>query len=360
MTALAEVMEPTAIDEDRLNELLGRFVNDMGAAMQAPLMIVGHELGLYRALAAEALTTEELADRTRTTERYVREWVRSQAAAGWVSYDAGSETYWLSAEQAILFDEEGPAFVIGGFEVAVAGGRALPRLLEAFRSGGGIGWHEHDPLLFGGTASFFASGYRANLVSNWIPALEGVEAKLKAGARVADVGCGHGISTLLMAERFPASSFVGFDYHRASVEAARENARKKGLEAHAWFIEASAKTYAGGNFDLITMFDALHDLGDPLGALKHARNNIAADGTLMLVEPKAGDSVEANLNPVGRSYYSASTIFCTPNAVSQDGGHALGAQGGVAAVRELAREAGFSQFRVASETPFNLVFEVRP
>lgn len=349
----------TTIDEGAVNELLGKFVNDMGATMNAPLMIIGSELGLYRALAQAQLTTTELAEATGTAERYIREWARSSAANGWVTYDAATDRYTLTAEQALLLDENGPADITGGFSVALAAVKATSRLIEAFRSGEGVGWHEHDASLFHGTARFFGAGYRTHLVQEWIPAVEGLGEKLAKGAFVADIGCGHGVSTMLMAEAFPASSFVGIDYHEESLEAARKLTRERGLEDRVRFMRASASDFAGAKYDVITMFDCLHDLGDPLGALKQIRKNLAPEGVLMIVEPRAGDSVAENLNPVGRMFYAASTMFCTPNALSQEVGHALGAQAGQAAVRDLAEKAGFTKFRVATETPFNVILEVR-
>lgn len=360
MTAVAETTQANPLNETKLNELLGRFVTDFGAAVQAPLIVIGHELGLYRALGEGAATTSDLAERTGTAERYVREWARSLAAGGYVTYDASSDRYSLSPEQALVFDQDGPAFIVGGFEVALAAAKALPRALGAFRDGGGVAWHEHDARLFSGTAAFFAGGYRMNLVANWIPALDGMLEKLEAGARVADIGCGHGISTLLMAQAFPASTFFGFDYHEESLEVARTDARNAGAGERVRFVRATATDYPGRAYELITMFDCLHDLGDPLAALVHARQAIADDGVVMIVEPRAGNSVEENLHPVGRAFYSASTLFCTPNSLSQDGRHGLGAQAGEAAVRELAGAAGFSRFRTAAQTPFNLIFELRP
>lgn len=287
--------------------------------------------------------------------------MRTQAAAGYATYDPATERYHLTPEQALLFaDESSPAFLLGGFEIALAAGKMQPRLLEAFRTGEGIGWHEQDEGVSCGTARFYGPGYRANLVGSWIPALEGLEEKLHAGALVADVGCGHGLSTLLLAEAFPNSTFLGFDYHEESLVAAREDALQAGLEGRATFQRADAKTYPGRGYDLVIMFDCLHDLGDPLGATVHVRETLAEDGTWMIVEPHAGDRVEENLNPVGRAFYAGSTMICTPNSLSQEVGRALGAQAGEAAIRAMAEEAGFSRFRRAVETPFNLIFEARP
>jgi SAM-dependent methyltransferase len=353
-------MQTTTVNETKLHELLGKAVVDIGAVMQAPLMVLGNKLGLYRALAAEPLTSAELAQRTGTAERYAREWVRGQAAAGYVTYDAAADRYHLSAEQKLVFAEaRSPAFLLHGFELALVAGRVEPRLEEAFRSGEGIGWHEHEAGLSCSTARFFEPGYRANLVAGWIPALDGVVEKLSTGALVADVGCGLGISTLLLAEAYPASTFLGFDYHRGSIDQALDNARAAGLEGRATFQRCTAKDYPGHGYDLVTMFDCLHDLGDPVGAARHVRETLAEGGTWMIVEPQAGDRVEENLNPVGRLYYGASTLVCTPSSLSQEVGLALGAQAGEAAVREVAEAAGFSRFRRAAETPFNIVYEAR-
>lgn len=346
------------VNTARLDDLMGRYVNDFGAAMQAPLMILGEKLGLYAQLASDRLTTTELAARTGTAERYVREWARGQAAAGYVSYDPATERYFLDPEQALLMDAASPT--IGGFEVALAAGQAAPRLLEAFRTGAGIGWHEHAEGVACGTARFYGTGYRTHLLSDWLPALTGIEARLREGGRVADVGCGHGVSTRLVAEAFPSSTCVGFDYHAESVDIATREARDADLATRLEFIRARADDFPGDDYDLIMMFDCLHDLGDPVGAARHVRQALAADGTWLLVEPRAGDRVEENLHPLGRAFYAASTLVCTPNALSQAPRVALGAQAGEAAIREVAEQAGFTRFRRAAETPFNLVFEIRP
>ncbi len=353
---------PTAhqLDHGHLEQLLELALVDIGAIMQAPLMLIGSRLGLYRALAEEPMSTHELARRTGTVERYVREWARGQAAAGFVSYDAATERYWLSPEQEMIFaDEDSPAYLIPGFEQALTVGGVRERVQEAFSTGGGIGWGDHDPNLSCTTARFFAPGYRANLVAEWIPALDGVEEKLRAGALVADVGCGHGISTRLMAAAYPESTVIGFDSHEHSIRAAARDALAAGLEGRATFQTATAKGFPGGGYDLITMFDCLHDLGDPVGAAIRVKEALAADGTWMIVEPQAGDSVEENLNPRGRAYYAASTLVCTPTSLSQEVGLALGAQAGEAAIRRVTEEAGFTRFRRVAENPFNLVFEVR-
>jgi len=351
-----------AVDQTKLEQFVGKAVGDLGAALTAALIVIGDKLGLYKALAAGGpLTPAELAARSGTTERYVREWLNAQAAAGYVTYDAARARYHLSEEQAAaLADEQSPAFVLGGFQAMTAAMKAEPKLTEAFRSGQGLGWHEHDPGLFQGTERFFRPGYNANLVNAWLPALEGVEAKLQRGARVADVGCGHGTSTVIMAKAFPASTFVGFDYHAASVERARQLAADAGVADRVTFETAAAKSYPGKGYDLVTFFDCLHDMGDPVGAASHVRTTLAGDGTWMVVEPFANDRVEENLNPVGRVFYSASTLICTPASLAQEVGLALGAQAGEARLREVIMQGGFRSVRRAAETPFNMVLEARP
>jgi SAM-dependent methyltransferase len=349
------------LDEARLKDFLGKMVGDMGAAMSAALVVVGDRLGLYRELAAAGpLNSAELARRTGTTERYVREWLAAQAAAGYVGYDPAADRYGLTPEQAMVFADEGsPAFMPGLAEIIAAMWRDEPRITDAFRSGGGVGWHEHDACLFRGTERFFRPGYAANLVEAWLPALDGVVAKLGKGARVADVGCGHGASTLIMAKAFPQSRFFGFDYHAPSIERARQAAEEAGLAARVRFEVAPAKAYPGGDYDLVTFFDCLHDMGDPVGAARHVRETLAADGAWMIVEPFANDRVQDNLNPVGRIFYAASTMICTPASLSQEVGLGLGAQAGEAWLREVLTEAGFAHVRRAAETPFNIVLEAR-
>src|SRR5215210_262431 len=350
-----------ALNEEKLNQLLGKFVADFGATFHAGLVVIGESLGLYKALAGEALTPAELAERTGTDERYVREWLNSQAAGEYVQYDPSTGRYSLSEEQAFaLADEKSPAYLPGAFLLAVSALRAVPQLTEKFRTGEGFGWHEHDRGLFRGTELFFRPGYAANLTSSWIPALDGVEAKLKAGAKVADVGCGLGASTILMAQAFPSSTFVGFDYHDKSIEMARQKAVEAGVADRVEFAVAKAKDYPGENYDFVTFFDCLHDMGDPVGAAAHVKESLAPDGTWMIVEPFAGDRVEDNLNPVGRIYYSASTLLCTPASLSQEVGLALGAQAGPARLEAVLRNGGFTRVREATSTPFNMVLEVRP
>jgi SAM-dependent methyltransferase len=355
-------LPPPALDEQKLHELLGRTVVDFGAASIAPLVLIGDRLGLYPALAASGpLTSTELAKRTETHERYVREWLNAQAASGYVAYDAKTGRYTLTPEQALVFaNEEGPAFIVGGFQTAVAAARIVDRLTDAFRTGVGIGWHEHDHAVFHGVERFYRSSYVGNLVQSWIPSLDGAEAKLRAGARVADIGCGHGASTILMAQSFPASDFVGFDYHAASIAEANVRARKAGVADRCRFEVAGAKSFPGKNYDLVTVFDALHDMGDPAGASRHVLQALAPEGSWMIVEPYAGDRVEENLNPVGRAYYAASTLICTPCSLAQEVGLALGAQAGEARMRSVVTGAGFTRFRRAMHTPFNLIYEARP
>jgi SAM-dependent methyltransferase len=365
MNTRAQQPAPTpvpSIDEHALHELLGRIVVDFGAASVAPLVLIGDRLGLYRKLASDGpLTSTELAKRTGTHERYVREWLNAQAASHYVTYDAQTGRYALTPEQAsVLADEESPAFAIGGFQTAVAAGRIMDRLTEAFRTGEGIAWHEHDHGVFHGVERFYRSSYVGQLVQQWIPALDGVQAKLEAGARVADIGCGHGASTILMAQAFPASQFTGFDYHAESVAEANARARRAGVADRCRFEVAGAKDFPGKGYDLVTVFDALHDMGDPAGASRHVLQTLAPDGSWMIVEPYAGDRVEENLNPVGRAYYAASTLICTPCSLAQEVGLALGAQAGEGRMRAVVTGAGFSRFRRALATPFNLIYEARP
>ena len=349
-----------SIDENKLNAFLGKAVGDLGAAMSATLMLVGDRLGLYKALARESLTSAELAAKTGTHERYVREWLGNQGAGGYVSFDAASNKWSLSPEQAAcLADPDGPVDMPGAYNIVEATFHALGRTLENFKSGKGMEWGEHHPCLFHGTERFFRAGYNANLISSWLPALEGVVEKLKAGANVADIGCGHGASTVLMAKTYPKSTFIGYDYHPDSIRTARERASAAGA-ANAAFEVADAVSYAGRGFDLIAFFDCLHDMGDPIGASRHARTALNGDGTAMIVEPFASDRVQDNLNPVGRVMYGASSQICVPVSLARNG-PALGAQAGERRLREVVVDGGgFSRFRRATETPFNLVLEARP
>jgi SAM-dependent methyltransferase len=349
------------INPDKLNAFMGRAVVDIGATLHAGLVIIGEKLGLYKTLAESGpLTPAELAKKTGTNERYVREWLSAQAAGGYVMYEADSGKYVMTEEQAFaLAQEDSPAYLPGAFQLATSALKAEPRISDAFRSGAGFGWHEHDHGLFEGTEKFFRPNYIGNLMTSWIPALEGVESKLTRGAKVADIGCGHGASTILMAKAFPKSKFIGFDYHGPSIEAARKAAKKAGVADRVTFEQASANAYPGNDYDLVAFFDCLHDMGDPVGAATHVLRSLAKDGTWMIVEPFANDRVEQNLNPVGRVYYSASTLICTPASRSQEVGLALGAQAGEAKIRDVATRGGFKRFRRATETPFNLVFEAR-
>jgi len=348
------------INMDQLNAFLGKFVGDLGASVHAGMVVIGEKLGLYKALAEGPATSAELSKRTGTDERYLREWLASQAAGGYITYDEAAQRFSLTPEQAFtLATEDSPAYLPGAFELALGSLAAVPRIAESFRTGAGMGWHEHEDGVFHGCEKFFRPGYAANLVSTWIPALDGVKAKLERGARVADVGCGTGSSTILMAKAFPNSTFSGFDYHDKSVEAAREKAKKEGLGDRVTFSQAKAKEYPGSGYDFVAVFDCLHDMGDPIGAARHVRQSLAPGGTWMIVEPFANDDLKDNLNPVGRVYYSFSTLLCTPCSRSQEVGLCLGAQAGEARIREVVTSAGFSNFRRATETPFNIVYEAR-
>ncbi len=350
------------LDEERLNQHVQTALNDVGATAHAPLVVIGDRLGLYETLAdAGPLTSTGLAEETDTAERYVREWLRSQAAGGYVSYDPETDRYSLTPEQtAVLVDENSPAFMAGNFQVALSAAKIEPQLAEAFRTGEGVGWHEHDVDLFDATERSWRPQYAANLADNWIPALDGVDSTLRAGGRVADVGCGHGASTILLAEAYPESTVVGVDYHEASIEAARERATNAGVSDRVRFEVATAKSYDGARYDFVTTFDAFHDMGDPVGAAAHIRDTLTDDGTWMLVEFAASDAVEDNLNPMGRAAYSISTLACTPCALDQEGERVLGAQAGEAAIREVVTDGGFTRFRRAAETPLNHVFEAKP
>jgi SAM-dependent methyltransferase len=350
-----------AIDHDKLMQFLHKFVGDLGATIAAGNVLVGDRLGLYRALAERPMLPHELAERTGTATRYVDEWLRGQAAGGYVEYNARTGAYSLTAEQAFaLTDPDGAVYAPGAFELAIATLQSEQKVADAFRTGTGVGWHEHDAGVFSGCERFFRPGYAANLVSSWLPALDDVVAKLNAGVQVADVGCGHGASTTLMALAFPQSTFTGSDYHEESIIQARKRAADAGLDGRVKFDVASAQTFDGGPYELVTSFDCLHDMGDPVGAARHIRETLSADGTWMVVEPYAGNGVADNLNPVGRVYYSFSTFLCVPNALSQDGGYSLGAQAGEESIRRLATDAGYTRFRRVAETPFNIVYEIRP
>ncbi len=350
------------IDEVKLEAFMGQAVTDMGAIISAPLFLIGEKLGLYKAMAgAGPLSSQEVAERAGVTERNVREWLRNQAAGGYVSYDPESDRYTLPEEQALaLADEDSPFYILGVYDLIASLYADEDRILEAFRSGSGMGWHEHDHRLFRGTERFFRPGYRAHLVAEWLPALDGVKDKLEQGAKVADVGCGHGASTIVMAEAFPNSRFSGFDYHISSINRARQAAGDAGVSDRVVFEAATAKEYPGHDYDLVCVFDCLHDMGDPVGASAHVRETLAPDGSWMIVEPFANDRVEENFNPVGRIFYGASTVICTPASLSQEVGLALGAQAGEERLREVLAQGGFSRVRRAAETPFNMVLEAKP
>jgi SAM-dependent methyltransferase len=348
------------IDQEKLQAFLGKAVGDIGAAMSANMVLLGDRLGLYKAMAKiGAVTPAELAKATKTAERYVREWLSNQAAGGYVSYDAATGKFTLPDEQAMaLADESSPCFLPGAFQVIAATFVAEPKIEKRFKTGKGLGWDQHDHRLFEGTERFFRPNYVGNLVTNWIPALDGVEAKLKKGVLVADVGCGFGASTILMAKAYPNSTFFGFDYHKPSIKAARERAKEAGVK-NVTFKKAKSTDYPGKGYALVAHFDCLHDMGDPTGAAEHVRKTLAPDGTWMIVEPFAGDRVEENLNPVARVFYAASTMICVPASLAYKG-PALGAQAGESRLRDVVMKGGFTRFRRATQTPFNLVLEARP
>ncbi len=349
------------VDEAKLNDLLGRFVVDVGAGFQALGAVLGDRLGLYRALLqVMPADAAEVAGEAGVDERYVREWLAAQAAGGYVTYDAASGRFSLTEEQAFLLADPDGMHGAAAFLIPLATAKNMDKIIEAVRAGEGFPWHAHDPVMFEGTERFFRPGYVAHLVSSWIPALTGVEDKLRAGARVADVGCGHGSSTLLLASSYPASRITGFDYHEASIDQARKRAVDAGLADRVAFEVASAADFPGEGYDLVAVFDALHDMPDPLGAARHIHETLTDDGTFLLVEPYAGDRLEDNLNPVGRLYYGASTVVCVAHSKTEEPRTALGAQAGEARLTELLRDAGFGRVRRATETPFNLVLEARP
>jgi 2-polyprenyl-3-methyl-5-hydroxy-6-metoxy-1,4-benzoquinol methylase len=356
-------MSATAVDPDKLNSFVFRAVDEVGAALNAALVVMGDKLGLYRAMAERGLVTSgELAEATDTAERYCREWLGAQAAGGYVTYSADTGRYSLEPEQAMAFtDADSPAYLPGFFQLAVGSIIDSPQIIEQARTGGGLGWGEHVHDVHDGCERFFRPGYNAHLIGEWLPSLDGVVEKLEAGGRVADVGCGHGASTLLMAAAFPNATFESSDIHAASIETARARAAEIDPDCdRVHFHAEAASAYSGSDFDLVTMFDCLHDMGDPVGAARHVLSTLKPDGTWMIVEPNAGDRVEDNLNPVGRAYYAFSTLLCTPASLSQEVGLALGAQAGEARIRDVVEAAGFTRFRRAAETPFNLVFEARP
>lgn len=350
------------VDQQKLENFMGKMVTDMSAAMSGPLVIMGVKLGLYKSLAqGGAMSSEELADRSGVRERYVREWLAAQAASGFVDYDPGARQFSMSAEQQMaLADEDSPVYVASAFELIASAYIDEPRITEAYKQGKGFGWHEHHECLFRGTERFFRTSYRANLISDWLPSLDGVVEKLASGAKVADVGCGHGASTILMAQTYPNSRFTGFDYHDVSIERAREAAANAGINGNITFELAAGKDVPDEAFDLVACFDCLHDMGDPVGVARRIRQVLKPDGTFMIVEPFANDDLEDNLNPVGRMFYSASTMICTPGSLAQEVGLGLGAQAGEARLSQVLADAGFSQIRRSADTPFNMVLEARP
>jgi len=350
-----------SVDQRKLEEFMAKMVGDLGAAMGAALVLIGDKLGLYQAMARMGpVTSEELARATGTAERYVREWLAAQAAARYAEYDPETRRFHLTPEQVMaLADQNSPAYLAGAFEVLSSLFHDEPKVTEAFRTGQGVGWHERHQCLFSGTERFFRTSYQAHLVQEWLPSLDGVVAKLEAGAKVADVGCGHGASTIIMAKVFPKSKFVGFDYHAGSIDRARQAAREADATA-ATFEVAGAKNFPGKDYDLVTFFDCLHDMGDPAGAAGHVRQSLKADGTWMIVEPLAHDDLHENLNPIGRLYYCGSTMVCTPASLSQEVGLALGAQAGEKRLVDVIRAGGFARIRRATETPFNMILEARP
>jgi 2-polyprenyl-3-methyl-5-hydroxy-6-metoxy-1,4-benzoquinol methylase len=356
------VTDSPPIDEERLHALLGQAVVEFGATANAALVVIGDRLGLYRELAAGGpQTSAELAARTSTSERYVREWLGAQAAGGWVEYDAATDRYSMTPEQALMFaDPASPAFVGGAFQIALGAAESREHIREAFTTGTGFGWGEHTHDVIEGCRRFFEPGYRANIVQSWIPALEGVHEKLEAGGKVADIGCGQGASSILIADAYPKATVHGTDAHDGSIADARRLAAESGLDDRVTFSAEPADAIAPAGYDLVTTFDCLHDMGDPVGAARAVRSALAPDGTWMIVEPIAGDSLQENLNPVGRAYYAFSTLLCTPSSLSQEVGLALGAQAGEARLRDVLTTAGFSRVRRAAETPFNVVLEARP
>ncbi|MGO8102010.1 class I SAM-dependent methyltransferase [Rhizobium leguminosarum] len=348
-------------DMQKLDALVGRLVGDVGAAMSGALVVLGDQVGIYKAMAdGTPMSVQDLAKKTGIKERYLREWLSAQAAADYVAYDEKTDRFSLTPEQAMVFAEENsPAFFVGAFEVVQSMWMDEAKVADAFRTGKGLGWHEHSTCLFRGTERFFRPGYNSHLVNEWIPALGGVEEKLKAGASVADVGCGHGASTILMAQAYPASRFTGFDYHGPSIERAKAAAKDASVSDRVTFEQGSAAEFPGRGYDMVAMFDCLHDMGDPVGAGRHVKDTLGPNGTWLIVEPFAHDHLKDNLNPVGRVYYGASTMICTPASLSQEVGLGLGAQAGEMKLRKVALDAGFTHFRRATETPFNMVFEVR-
>lgn len=349
------------LNENKLHDLLGKVVTEMGAAANGPLITIGDKLGLFTTLSESGhLTSQELASKTNTAERYVREWLSAQAASGYVEYDASSKKFFMSPEQAMVFgNRNSPVFMTGAFYAIASVYHDEPKIEKAFKTGEGVSWGDHSSCLFCGTEKFFSPSYEGNLLSNWIPSMDGVLEKLEKGAKVADIGCGHAASTIIMAKAFPNSTFIGFDFHAASIDQAKERAKDAGLD-NISFQVSTAKEFPGKDYDFITYFDCLHDMGDPVGACEHAKAALKPDGTCMIVEPFAKDTLEENLNPVGRAFYAFSTMLCTPCSLNQEVGKALGAQAGEKQLKEVITKGGFSRFKRATETPFNLILEARP
>lgn len=349
------------IDESKLHEFVGKMLNDIGGAFSVPLVRIGDELGLYKLIKENGpIRTSDLAKKAGIAERYAREWLAAQASSGYITYDAASDAFSLSGEQALVFaEDDSPVNLRGAYDVAAAMLENQPKVIEAFKTGDGVGWGDQAGCLFCAVGKFFRPGYVNHLVDEWLPALDGMIERLEKGARIADVGCGHGFSTITMAEAFPNSEFVGFDFHEGSIKSARKHASDHGLNDRISFEVATAQDFPGRDYDLVTFFDCLHDMGDPRGAASHVYSTLARDGAWMIVEPMAGDRMEDNLNPVGRLYYSASTMICVPTSLDQPVAEALGAQAGEARLTEVIKSGGFSNIRRATETPFNMVLEAR-
>jgi SAM-dependent methyltransferase len=358
---MTDLKQATPVDGDKLMSFVFRCVDEVGATLNTAMVVMGDKLGYYKAMAAGPTTPSRLASDAGTTERYAREWLNQQVAGGIVSYDPASGDYTLPPEQVVAFtDESSPVYLPGFFQLALGSLNATDKIIDASRSGAGFAWTDQSQDVHQGCERFFRPGYNANLLPDWLPALDGVVEKLERGARVADIGCGFGSSTMIMAKAFPKSTFTGSDYHQGSIAAARETAQQTGLTDRVRFEQSPADSYGGAGYDLVTTFDALHDMGDPVGTARHVRSTLAADGTWMVVEPAAGDQLEDNINPVGRAYYGFSNLLCTPGALSQEVGLALGAQAGPSKIRDVVTSAGFTRFRQVAATPFNLVYEIRP
>jgi SAM-dependent methyltransferase len=360
MIETIEQKSTLAIDEKQVEQFAGQVITDMAAAMSGVMTLIGHELGLYKAMLGKGpMTPSELAEKTGTFARYVQEWLNNQAAGGYVNYNPHTKTYELPTEHAaVLAIEDSPAFMAAGFNVVSSVWYDKEKIVKDFKDGKGVGWHEHHHNLFFGTEAFFRTGYKVNLVTRWIPLLTGIEEKLQNGGRVADVGCGHGASTIIMAQKYPASNFFGYDYHKGSIDVALQRAKEAGLN-NIHFEVASADNFAEDNLDLVCFMDSFHDMGNPLSAISHARTRLAPGGSVMLVEPASSDKVEENFNPLGRMYYAASTALCVPNSHSQEGDYCLGAQAGPSRVEAIVKDAGFESFRIADRTPVNLVYEAK-